>query len=325
MVFRIVPLFLLGFLLIIFRSSGQERLPNQLRDSAQIFGKGSISTGAFEFNTSFTPDSKVVFFSRATVAWGYINIFFSRRKGTKWLPSQEVNFTSIYRDTDPFVSPDGNTLYFISDRPLPGKPFVDYDYHLYAVNLKNNLIVTPPQLLSYIDPLVPVYPSFSSNGNLYFTAPSSSDKKDYDIYCARYGSKGYETPVKLPFNTPQMNDIDPVIASDESFIIFASTGRNGFGGSDLWVSFNSSNGWSEPVNLGDQINTPGREGAPGLSRDNRTLYFSAFRENISRPSTLQKPDVKPIHNVFNSVKNGLPNIYQIDISGLLPALSNHRR
>ena len=48
------------------------------------------------------------------------------------------------------------------------------------------------------------------------------------------------------------------------------------GGRDLYVSFNESDTqWSEPLNLGDVINTAGEETAPFLAGDNVTLYFSS--------------------------------------------------
>lgn len=48
------------------------------------------------------------------------------------------------------------------------------------------------------------------------------------------------------------------------------------GGRDLYVSFQKNDSlWSEPLNLGDVINTAGEESAPFLASDNVTLYFSS--------------------------------------------------
>src|SRR6478736_415199 len=48
------------------------------------------------------------------------------------------------------------------------------------------------------------------------------------------------------------------------------------GGRDIYVSFSENDTiWSEPLNLGDDINTAGEESTPFLASDDRTLYFSS--------------------------------------------------
>src|SRR5277367_5018070 len=79
----------------------------QLRDSARIFAKDVVSTGDVDFRPTFTPDGNTIYFSKATIDWGYIAIFYSVKKGSEWTTPEAVNFTGIYRDTDPLVSADG--------------------------------------------------------------------------------------------------------------------------------------------------------------------------------------------------------------------------
>ncbi|HEV8512466.1 MAG TPA: OmpA family protein [Cyclobacteriaceae bacterium] len=48
------------------------------------------------------------------------------------------------------------------------------------------------------------------------------------------------------------------------------------GGRDIYVSFSENDTiWSEPLNLGDDINTAGEEATPFLASDDHTLYFSS--------------------------------------------------
>lgn len=71
-------------ILLIFISAftiAQEKQEIQLNDTARLFGKGIINTGDLNLNASFTPDGKTVFFSKATINFGYIAIFFSTKKG----------------------------------------------------------------------------------------------------------------------------------------------------------------------------------------------------------------------------------------------------
>jgi Tol biopolymer transport system component len=122
----------------------------------------------------------------------------------------------------------------------------------------------------------------------------------------------YQPPVRLSFNDSHLIDIDPVVAKDERFIIFTSVNRKGAGFVDLWISFKNGNGWGAPLNMGSKINTPGRDAAPGLSPDNKTFYFSASRETVTaRPAAGVSVD-----SLFHSPGNGMPQIYEIDISDL---------
>ena len=77
------------------------------------------------------------------------------------------------------------------------------------------------------------------------------------------------------------------ITKDGKVLIFSSDRRGGigahkqkvgvkWGNQDIYISHNSGNNtWSEPVNLGDVINTPGAEVTPFMSSDEMTLYFSS--------------------------------------------------
>ncbi len=81
-----------------------------------------------------------------------------------------------------------------------------------------------------------------------------------------------------------------MISSDGNALIFASlrddvycntNQRNEFyhGSqsylSDIYVSFRNNDNWSEPLNIGPQINTPYTERSPFLHPDMKTLYFSS--------------------------------------------------
>lgn len=67
----------------------------------------------------------------------------------------------------------------------------------------------------------------------------------------------------------------PSISSDGKTIYFASNRPGGFGGTDIWMTKFESGKWSEPVNLGNIINSPGQERSPYITSDGMTLYFSS--------------------------------------------------
>jgi outer membrane protein OmpA-like peptidoglycan-associated protein/tetratricopeptide (TPR) repeat protein len=68
------------------------------------------------------------------------------------------------------------------------------------------------------------------------------------------------------------------ISQDGDWLLFAANvSGEGFGNFDLYISYSTPTGWSEPQNLGPNINTDYWESAPSLSPDKNALYFSSDR------------------------------------------------
>jgi len=69
------------------------------------------------------------------------------------------------------------------------------------------------------------------------------------------------------------------VSSDGEWLIFAGDlpNKGGYGDYDLYISYWTADGWSEPENMGPNINTPYWESSPSLSPDRRFLYFSSNR------------------------------------------------
>ncbi len=67
-------------------------------------------------------------------------------------------------------------------------------------------------------------------------------------------------------------------SQDGEWILFAGQfSGQGFGNYDIYKSVYTPKGWSEPENLGANINTEFWESSPSLSPDNRVLFFSSNR------------------------------------------------
>ncbi|MBN1133112.1 MAG: PD40 domain-containing protein [Bacteroidales bacterium] len=78
----------------------------------------------------------------------------------------------------------------------------------------------------------------------------------------------------LPFCTGFNNYMHPAAAPDNSFLVYASDSRSSLGGYDLYLVRYSGNKWSDPVNLGKEINTKQDELYPFIDSD-FNLYFSS--------------------------------------------------
>lgn len=64
-------------------------------------------------------------------------------------------------------------------------------------------------------------------------------------------------------------------SSDRNFLYFVSNRPGGYGGTDIWISKITKEGFSKPFNAGPIINTKYDEMSPYIHADNLTLYFSS--------------------------------------------------
>ncbi|WP_343747501.1 OmpA family protein [Fluviicola sp.] len=80
--------------------------------------------------------------------------------------------------------------------------------------------------------------------------------------------------VALDFNDPEYSCGHPAISADGKYLFFVSNMPGGFGETDLYVARLYADGSTGvPVNLGDKVNTAGREMFPYMTGD--TLYFAS--------------------------------------------------
>ncbi|MBK8555082.1 MAG: OmpA family protein [Lewinellaceae bacterium] len=94
------------------------------------------------------------------------------------------------------------------------------------------------------------------------------------LYSSTKTNGVWSDPQPLPFNNNQFDDCHPGISIDGDKLYFSSNRPGGFGGMDLYVAYKVGDSWSEPVNLGSEINTEGNEFFPFVHADN-TLYFAS--------------------------------------------------
>lgn len=79
---------------------------------------------------------------------------------------------------------------------------------------------------------------------------------------------------KLNINQPTHSFGHPALSSDGKELYFVSDMTGGLGGNDIYYSKLSDEGWSAPVNLGKEINSPGNEVFPFYYKDS-LLFFSS--------------------------------------------------
>lgn len=98
-----------------------------------------------------------------------------------------------------------------------------------------------------------------------------------DLYISYLTPDGWSKPENMGnrINTESWESA-PCLSPDKRDLYFASGRLGGYGGQDLYVSHLLPNGrWSDPENLGPEINTIGDENAPFIHADNQSLYFTS--------------------------------------------------
>ncbi len=113
-------------------------------------------------------------------------------------------------------------------------------------------------------------------------APSSRGIVELGLYFAERDSAGWSLTEAFPFNDPEFSNLHPALSGDGRTLVFASNRPGGFGGFDLYVSFLRPNGWSRPVNLGPEVNSPANEAYPFLAPDGK-LYFASDAPRNAQP------------------------------------------
>ena len=127
--------------------------------------------------------------------------------------------------------------------------------------------------------------SISKDGNtMYFTRNNFYEGKlkssrDYEvklkIYKATKSQDSWGNIEELPFNGNQYSTAHPILSPDEKKLYFSSDMPGTFGMSDIWFVYIFDDGvFSQPINLGPNVNTEFRESFPFIDSENK-FYFSS--------------------------------------------------
>jgi hypothetical protein len=118
-----------------------------------------------------------------------------------------------------------------------------------------------------------------------------SDGAEISLASARYSD--WSDPVPLTAVNSAFTDQQPALSKDGLSLYFAS---NRSGDQNIWVAQRACTdntvdqcAWSQPVMLGEAVNSQYLEAAPTLSRDEHQLFFASQRSNSHCSATLTSP------------------------------------
>lgn len=160
--------------------------------------------------------------------------------------------------------------------------------------------------------------AFTKDGKtIYFTRNSFLDKREKNskgstllkIYSATFENGKWTNIKELPFNSNDYQTAHPALSADEKTLYFVSDMPGTKGASDIFkVSINGDGTFGTPTNLGDLINTEGRESFPMITSEGE-FYFASdghpglggldvFYAKVQKDGSLKR-----VHNVGEPINS----------------------
>lgn len=244
-------------------------------NNPEIFAPGIISlNNRFETYPTLSPDGNEMFFTVVNAGWSHGKILHSQKINGSWTEPDTASFSrNNYINWESLISPDGKRQFFASNRP----PSSDIDIWM-VERTADNTWSDPFRLNDPVNSDAEDGSAcVSNNGNLYFKSRRSGGIGGSWLYRAKLKESSYSEVESLGniIKTGQ-GETEPFISEDESYLIFISETRaGGYGGWDLWICFKrKDNSWTEPVNMGADINSADDEYGPRVSPDGKFLFFT---------------------------------------------------
>jgi outer membrane protein OmpA-like peptidoglycan-associated protein len=202
-----------------------------------------INTTQHEGFMTLAPDSLTAFiFGNYADSYGNGDIFYTTLEDTGWSEVKNLGprINTTDFEGDAFFSADCKTVFFVSDRP-------------------GGIGEYRPRSKFY-------HPEYNS-----------------DIYISVKTDTGWIEPINLGamINTPYC-ERGPLFHPDGRTLFFCSSGHPGLGDLDIFLSYrigDSWTEWTEPVNIGKEINTVYKDWGYSIPFSGNEVYFSSVRED----------------------------------------------
>lgn len=189
-------------------------------------------------------------------------------------------------------------------------------------------------------PTYDVHPMLSSDGNtMFFVSDRAGGEGRLDLwYATNYGEGEWSEPINLGerINTP-FDDISPMLSNDGNTLYFASNGRVGFGGFDLFKSEGGIGSFGDPENLGAPVNSTYDDLAGYWSEDDSSAYITSNRvgcmgrDDIYYARKIEAPPIEvAVHGIVLDKRTQMPVpfatviLFQKDFEGDLIPLDTFR-
>lgn len=294
--------------------------------SPSLLAPGVVSTGDSESHPVLSPDGRTLYFVKLSPDFAHWTVVVSDHTENDWSHPSVAWFSGRWDDADVSFSPDGSTIFFISNRPDDDASPARGDTDLFRMRRKAEGGWLPAERIGELaSPGNEWFPNQARSGTLYF----GSERRDgnlgpegtADLWRARWLGERFGPPENLgPAINTEGQDIEPWIAPDESYVVFASKGRpDTLGSYDLYVSFQCGGSWTPPRPLSGGVNSAGWEFAGRFSPDGASFFFASNRTEPAKApaaSLRGRPGYERLLERLHAPGNGLFDIYQVPTSTL---------
>lgn len=262
---RVLIVFLMSILLFSYRSYSQEEFPSLTGPymgqtppglMAEPFAPGIISKDGWELEGVFAPGMKEFYFtldrSQDPEKFSPTVVGF-RQEGNVW-----KKYIEFPRRGEIVFSPDGTRLHMAkgykdrvgkgwSERKSLGPMFDRDDFGIMRLSAS--------AFGTY------VFDDYKSDGVIRISAIENGERQE-------------PQSIGPIFNSGKMS-AHPFIAPDESYLIWDSKRDEGFGDSDLYISFRQENGaWGSAINMGEKINSDKWDAYATVTPDGKYILFN---------------------------------------------------
>lgn len=297
----------------------------------EIFAPGIISLeNRLETYPTFSPDGKEMFFTVVNSSWTTGKIYHTSEQDGIWNEPEIASFSANNNiNWESFISPDGTRQFFSSNYPSSS------GMDIWMVEKSTDTSWSDPVRLDINSSVEDGSPCITNTNSLYFKSRRGGGDGNSWLYKAEFTDSAYSQVESLgSIISTGSAESEPYMAPDESYLIFISNSRTGGkGGWDLWITFhNVDDSWTDPVNMGSDINTSADEYGPRVSHDGNYLFFTkdiggsemdiywvsaniidTLKSNLNT-NTISLTYTEDVQ-VFPNPTNGLVNVSLDDLSG----------
>jgi WD40-like Beta Propeller Repeat len=229
---------------------------------------GGVSSELFESHPAFDPITGDFYFVRSSKQFSGWRILQTRCASGEWGAPREVAFAGPGVEADPFFTPDGRSLYFISTRATGSSSSRDLDIWR-ADRAADDTWKAPIRMPAPVNSdQGEWFPRLAADGWLYFGSNRTGGVGKNDIWRAREATPGKWVVENLgrAINTAA-DEYEPLLSPDGERLIVAA-------GDGLYESRRVGGRWSRRVRLQSNVNANGTEIGPLFSPSGKSMLFA---------------------------------------------------
>lgn len=241
---------------------------NEASSTVHPWTPEGVSSELFESHPAFDPRTGDLYFVRSSKAFKGWRILTSHCDGKTWTPPVPAPFAAPGAEADPWFTPDGRSVYFISTRATGSQKSKDLDIWR-ADRSADGQWQAPVRLPEPVNSSeAEWFPRLAPDGWLYFGSNRPGGFGKNDIWRAKEISPGHWTVENAgPAINTAGDEYEPLPSPDGKRLIVMADGG-------LYESHRDGRQWSKKAKLGPEVNVNGSEIGALFSPSGKSLLFA---------------------------------------------------